>query len=161
MATRCGSLDPGVILYLGQQGRSFGDIEKLLYRESGLLGVSGISGDVRVLLASQAPEAAEAIELFTYRAALEIGSLVSALGGLDGLVFTAGIGEHAAAIRSGICERLGWLGLELDPAANLADAPCIAVPDSKIDVRIIATDEEAMIARHTQAAIAPHERKLL
>ncbi len=100
MATRCGSLDPGVILYLGRQGHSFGDIEDMLYRRSGLLGVSGISGDVRVLLASGDPNAAEAIDLFTYRIACEAGALVSALGGLDGLVFTAGIGEHAPAIRA-------------------------------------------------------------
>ncbi len=97
MATRCGSLDPGVILYLGRQGHSFADIEDMLYRRSGLLGVSGISGDVRVLLASDDPHAREAIDLFTYRIAVEAGALVSALGGLDGLVFTAGIGEHAPA----------------------------------------------------------------
>lgn len=153
MATRCGSLDPGVILYLGRQGHSFADIEDMLYRRSGLLGVSGISGDVRVLLASDDPHAREAIDLFTYRIACEAGSLVSALGGLDGLVFTAGIGEHAPAIRAAVCARLAWLGLRLDNAANAADAACISTPDSKIEVRVIATDEEAMIARHTQTTI--------
>ncbi|HVC59703.1 MAG TPA: acetate/propionate family kinase [Acetobacteraceae bacterium] len=153
MATRCGSLDPGVILYLGRQGHSFADIEDMLYRRSGLLGVSGISGDVRVLLASDDPHAREAIELFTYRVAGEAGALVSALGGLDGLVFTAGIGEHAPAIRAAVCARLAWLGLRLDSAANAADAGCISTPDSSIEVRVIATDEETMIARHTQAAL--------
>jgi acetate kinase len=153
MATRCGRLDPGVILYLGRQGRSFADIEDMLYRRSGLLGVSGISGDVRVLLASADPQARDALELFTYRIAGEAGALVSALGGLDGLVFTAGIGEHAPAIRAAVCTRLVWLGLRLDGAANAAGAARISAPDSAIDVRVIATDEEAMIARHTQTTI--------
>jgi acetate kinase len=153
MATRCGSLDPGVILYLGRQGYSFADIEDLLYRRSGLLGVSGISGDVRVLLASSDPHAREAIELFTYRIALEAGSMVSALGGLDGLVFTAGIGEHAPEIRAAVCARLNWLGLRIDDAANAAGAACISTAGSKVEVRVIATDEELMIARHTQATI--------
>jgi acetate kinase len=154
MATRCGSLDAGVILYLGRQGHSFDDIEDMLYRRSGLLGVSGISGDVRTLLASDNPHAHDAIELFTYRIAIEAGAMVSALGGLDGLVFTAGVGEHAPAIRAAVCDRLAWLGLRLDSAANAAGATCISAPESKIDVRIIATDEEAMIARHTQMTIA-------
>jgi acetate kinase len=153
MATRCGSLDPGVILYLGRQGYSFTDVEDLLYRRSGLLGVSGISGDVRVLLASDDPHARDAIELFTYRIALEAGAMISALGGLDGLVFTAGIGEHAPAIRAAVCTRLSWLGLRIDDAANAASAACISTPDSKVEVRVIATDEELMIARHTQATI--------
>ncbi len=103
MATRCGRLDPGVLLYLGAQGRSFGDIEDMLYRHSGLLGVSGISDDVRTLLASEDPHAKEAIDLFTYQIAIETGGLVSALGGLDGLIFTAGIGEHAPEIRAAVC----------------------------------------------------------
>ena len=106
MATRCGSLDPGVILYLGRQGRSFADIEDMLYHRSGLLGLSGLSSDIRELLTSEDPHAREAIELFTYRIATETGALVSALGGLDGLVFTAGIGEHAPAIRAAVCARL-------------------------------------------------------
>ena len=150
MATRCGLLDPGVILYLGRQGHSFGDIEDMLYHRSGLLGVSGLSGDVRVLLASDDPHAREAIAMFAYRIATETGALVSALGGLDGLIFTAGIGEHAPAIRSAVCGRLGWLGLRLDEPANAADADCISAADSRIDVRVIATDEEAMIAHHTR-----------
>ncbi|WP_428543013.1 acetate/propionate family kinase [Rhodopila sp.] len=154
MATRCGLLDPGVILYLGRQGHSFSDIEDILYRHSGLLGVSGLSGDVRVLLASADPHAREAIDLFTYRIACECGALISALGGLDGLVFTAGIGEHAPAIREAVCVRLGWLGLRLDNAANAASEDRISAPDSSVEVRVIATNEEMMVARHTQAAIS-------
>ncbi|MDQ2803957.1 MAG: acetate/propionate family kinase [Pseudomonadota bacterium] len=150
MATRCGSLDPGVMLYLGRQGHSFTEIENMLYHRSGLLGISGISGDIRELLASNDPHAREAIELFTYRIATEAGALVSALGGLDGLVFTAGIGEHAPAVRAAVCARLTWLGLRLDVDANAAGAPCISTPDSAVEVRVIATDEEAVIARHTR-----------
>ena len=153
MATRCGSLDPGVILYLGRQGHSLSDIEAMLYRRSGLLGVSGISGDIRILLASDDPHARDAIELFTYRIASEAAAMASALGGLDGLVFTAGIGEHAPAIRAAVGARLAWLGLRLEPAANAAGAACISAPDSTVDVRVIATDEEAMIASHTQTTI--------
>lgn len=150
MATRCGSLDPGVMLYLGRQGHSFADIEDMLYHRSGLLGVSGISGDIRELLASSDPHAREAIELFTYRIATEAGALVSALGGLDGLVFTAGIGEHAPSVRAAVCARLTWLGLRLDVDANSAGAPCISTPDSAVEVRVIAANEEAVIARHTR-----------
>ena len=156
MATRCGRLDPGVLLYLGARGHSFGDIEDMLYRRSGLLGVSGISDDVRTLLASDNPHAKEAIDLFTYQIAIEAGGLVSALGGLDGLIFTAGIGEHAPAIRAAVCDRLAWLGLRLDAAANAANANCISTPDSSIKVHVIATDEEAMIARHTQTIHQAH-----
>jgi len=155
MATRCGSIDPGVIFYLGHQGQSLGEIEDIFYHHSGLLGVSGISGDVRVLLASADPHAKEALDLFIYRIALDVGALVSALGGLDGIVFTAGIGEHAPAVRAAVCDRLAWLGIRLDAAANDANAACISTPDSKIDIRVIATDEEAMIAAHTQALIDP------
>jgi acetate kinase len=154
MATRCGALDPGVVLYLARQGKSIDDIEDMLYRRSGLLGVSGISGDMRVLLASDDPRAKEAIDLFGYRIAVEIGGLTSALGGLDGLVFAGGIGEGSAAIRAQICDRLGWLGVRLDPAANAGDAGLISASDSRIEVRVVATDEDLMIARHTQAALA-------
>jgi acetate kinase len=153
MATRCGSLDPGVILYLMRKGHSSADIENMLYRRSGLLGVSGISDDLRVLLASDDPRAEEAIELFTYRIATEAGGLVSALGGLDGLVFTGGIGEHSAAIRSAVCDRLAWLGLLLDPTANATHAACISAPNSSVELRIIPTDEEAMIAHHTHSLV--------
>ena len=153
MGTRCGLLDPGVLLYLLRQGHDVDDLEDMLYRRSGLLGVSGVSGDVRVLLASDVPAAREALDLFTYRIAWEAGALVSALGGLDGLVFTAGIGEHAPRIRAEVCARLSWLGLRLDAQANLASERCISLPDSAIDLRVIATNEEAMIARHTEAMI--------
>lgn len=153
MATRCGSLDPGVILHLGRQGQSFAEIEDLLYRQSGLLGVSGISGDTRVLLASEAAGAYDAIDLFTYRVVLETGAMAAALGGLDGLVFSAGIGEHAASISAAICARLVWLGLDLDPAANAAGAACISGVGSPVGIHIIPTDEEAMVARHTRAIL--------
>jgi acetate kinase len=153
MATRCGRLDPGAILYLGRQGRSFADIEDMLYRHSGLLGVSGISGDVRVLLRSDDPNARAALELFTYRIATEAGALISALGGMDALVFTAGIGEHSAAIRAAICARLAWLGVRLDSTANEAGATRISAPSSAVEVLVIPTDEEAMIARHTHTVI--------
>jgi len=149
MATRCGALDPAVVLYLARAGKSVAEIEDLLYRQSGLLGVSGISGDMRVLIGSKDPRAREALDLFTYRAAVEIGGLAAALGGLDGLVFTAGIGERAPTIRAEICARVAWLGLRLDASANDGNAPRIGAPDSQIDVRVIATDEEQMIARHT------------
>jgi acetate kinase len=150
MATRCGSLDPGVILYLARQGHSFADIEDMLYNRSGLLGVSGISADMRVLLASTEVHAREATELFTYRLAIEIAGMASALGGLDGIVFTAGIGQHSPQIRSAVCERLEWLGVRLDSAANHASKPCISAPDSDVTVRVMATDEEAMIAQHVR-----------
>lgn len=153
MATRCGGLDPGVILYLGQQGSSFAEVQDMLYRHSGLLGVSGISGDIRVLLVSEDPRAREAIELFTYRIALEAGAMASALGGLDGLVFTAGIGEHAASIRAAVCARLAWLGLDLDVEANTSGGGRISTHDSRVEIHVIATDEEAMIARHTRTLL--------
>jgi len=153
MATRCGSMDPGVLLYLARQGHGTAEIEDMLYRRSGMLGVSGISGDVRALLASDDPHAREALDLFAYRIAAQTGALVSALGGLDGFVFTAGIGEHAPAIRAAVCARLAWLGVRLDDAANAANAARIGAADSTIDVRVIATDEEAMIARHTRAVV--------
>jgi acetate kinase len=146
MATRCGSLDPGVVFYLARQGRVLDDIEDMLYHRSGLLGVSGISADVRVLLASADAHAREAIELFTYRVACEAG----ALQGLDGLIFTAGIGENSPAIREAICARLGWLGIRLDAAANAKGANRISAADSEVEVRVMATDEEAVIAKHTQ-----------
>ncbi|QUD86490.1 acetate/propionate family kinase [Phenylobacterium montanum] len=150
MGTRCGALDPGVILYLLQaKGMSAAAIEDLLYRRSGLLGVSGLSGDMRALLASEAPAAREAVELFVFRIAREIGALTMSLGGLDGVVFTAGIGEHAPEIRRRVCERLAWLGARLDPAANASGQGPIQAKDSRIALWVVPTDEEAMIARHT------------
>jgi acetate kinase len=151
MGTRCGSLDPGVILllmdYLHLDARA---IEALLYKESGLLGVSGISSDMRTLLTSADPRATEAVDLYVYRIGRELGSLAAALGGLDALVFTAGIGEHAAAIRARVCRDAAWLGLELDEAANEAGRPRISRTSSPVAAWVIPTNEELMIARHTQ-----------
>lgn len=151
MGTRSGSLDPGAVLHLiTQRGMTAAAVEDLLYHRSGLLGVSGISNDVRTLLASADPHAAEAIDLFVFRIARETGALAAVLGGLDGFVFTAGIGEHAAAVREAVCDRLGWLGARLDRAANARGAGLISTPDSRLALWVIPTDEEAMIARHTQ-----------
>ena len=151
MGTRCGSLDPGVILFLiDQRGMDVRAIERLIYSESGLLGVSGISNDMRTLLASDEPGARLAIRLFLYRIGREMGSLAAALGGLDAIVFTGGIGENAAPIREGVCRAAGWLGLELDPEANLRGAPCISMPGSRVQAWVIPTNEELMIARHTR-----------
>jgi len=150
MGTRTGALDPGVILYLlDDMKMNARQIEALLYKESGLLGVSGISGDMRVLLESDDPQAKLAVDLFVYRIGREIGSLAAALGGLDVLVFTAGIGEHAAPVRAAVCQQAAWLGVRLDEGANLQGASRIDAKDSKVAVWIIPTDEEAMIARHT------------
>jgi acetate kinase len=150
MGTRCGSIDPGVILYLQQQkGMSPDEIQRLLYEQSGLLGVSGLSGDMRELLASGHASAREAVELFVYRVSREAGALASSLGGLDDLVFTAGIGENSPAIRAFVCQRLAWLGVEIDAEANEAGAPTISAPTSRVLVRVIPTDEERMIAMHT------------
>jgi len=150
MGTRCGSLDPGVMLYLMDEcGMGARDIERLIYKESGLLGVSGISSDMRTLLQSADPRAAEAVELFAYRIVRELGSLAAALGGLDALVFTAGIGEHAAPIRERVCKASRWLGLELDEEANAAGGPRITREGSRVRAWVIPTDEELMIARHT------------
>ena len=157
MGTRSGDLDPGVILWLeDQRGLTTRQVEDLLYNRSGLLGVSGgIGSDMRILLASTDPPAKEAIELFTYRMAREIGALVSSLDGLDGIVFTAGIGEHSYAIREMVCARLGWLGVVIDPSANAQDAAVISTSASRVSVRVIPTNEEAMIARHTVNDVKP------
>ncbi len=155
MGTRCGALDPGVVLYLmRERGMSAEALEDLLYHRSGLLGVSGLSGDMRVLLSSEDQGAVDAIELFTFRIAREIGALATSLGGLDGLVFTAGIGEHAPEIRRQICIRAEWLGVSLDVAANARGDPRISAADSRVSVWVIPTDEEAMIARHTLAIVS-------
>ncbi len=154
MGTRCGTLDPGVVLYLQQaHGLSAAAVEHLLYHDSGLLGVSGLSNDMRALLASDDVHAREAVELFVFRIAREAGALASSLGGLDGLVFAAGIGEHAAPVRAAVCARLAWLGVECDDAANTRHATVISTPRSRVEVRIVATDEEAMIAAHTTRAL--------
>jgi acetate kinase len=150
MGTRCGALDPGAVLYLQQaHGLSAAEVERVLYYESGLLGVSGISSDMRALLASADLRAKQAIELFVFRIAREIGAMVSSLGGIDALVFTAGIGEHAAPIRAAVCARLGWLGVECDEAANQQHRPLISSHHSTVRVCVIATDEEDKIAEHS------------
>ena len=155
MGTRTGALDPGVLLYLLEnKGMGVKDLTNLLYKQSGLLGVSGISQDMRTLLASDDPAAADAVELFCYRAITQIGALAAAIGGLDALVFTGGIGEHAAEIRRRIAEGCAWLGLEFDGSANAADCIRISTASSRVDALVIPTDEEWMIAEHTRDLVA-------
>jgi len=150
MGTRPGALDPGIVLYLFQElGMSAKEVEQLLYKKSGLLGISGISNDMRVLLDSTDASARLAVEYFVYRAAKEIGALAAALRGLDALVFTAGVGENSADIRERICEASSWLGIELDPVANAQHGPRITTPRSRVSAWTIRTNEELMIARHT------------
>ena len=153
MGTRCGAPDPGVVLYLLRQGMKEGDIEDLLYHRSGLLGVSGIASDMRTLLASPLPAAKEAVALFVYRVACETAALAAALGGIDGLVFTAGIGEHAPSVRAMIAARLAWLGLELDPAANARGDIRVSTQESRVAALVVPTDEQLVIARHTLATL--------
>ncbi|MBU0775040.1 MAG: acetate/propionate family kinase, partial [Alphaproteobacteria bacterium] len=154
MGTRCGTLDPGVVLHLQTQlGMSAADVDDMLYRKSGLLGVSGISSDMRTLTADPRAEAREAVELFVWRAAREFGALAASLGGVDGIVFTAGIGENHAEVRERICQRLAWLGLSIDVCANAGHALTISARDSRVKVLIIPTDEERMIAGHTLAVL--------
>jgi acetate kinase len=150
MGTRPGQIDPGVLLYMmAQKGMTAADIEDLLYRNSGLKGISGISNDMRELEASNAPAAALAIDYFVYRIGLTAGMLSAALSGLDGFVFTAGIGENSSAIRARVAEKLGWLGVILDPIANRDGSALISQPQSKVALYVLPTDEELMIARHT------------
>ena len=156
MGTRCGTIDPGVLIYLmRQKGLGADAIETLLYNKSGLLGVSGVSNDMRALLESADPHAAEAVELFCFRIAKETGALASSMGGIDALVFTAGIGERSVPVRARVGEKLAWLGVVLDPEANAASSPLISAPDSRIPVYVIPTDEEQMIALHTQEVLDP------
>jgi acetate kinase len=155
MGTRTGDIDPGVLLYLQERdGMTVQALEHMLYNESGLKGVSGISGDMRTLLASSDPNAKDALALFVFRLAREIGALTASLGGLDGLVFTAGIGEHAPQIRAMTVEKLSWLGAKLDGAANARNAEIISTGDSNLAMLVIPTNEEEMIARHTLGCIA-------
>ncbi len=158
MGTRCGSIDAGIILYLLQeQNLNTQQLSDLLYKKSGLLGVSGISNDMRVLLDSPAASAREAIDLYVHRIVREAGGLTTMLEGLDGLVFTGGIGEHAAEIRQRVCERLGWLGIELDQQANAENSHVISSADSRIKVCVIPTNEELMIAQHTLETLAAEQ----
>jgi acetate kinase len=154
MGTRCGQLDPGVVLYLlMEKGWSAKQVERLLYHDSGLRGLSGVSNDVRDLLASDTAGARLALDYFVYRIGREIASLAGALGGLDALILTAGVGENSPEMRARICARAGWLGVRLDEAANRAGGPRISTPDSRVGVWVIPTDEERMIAEHTLALV--------
>ena len=150
MSTRCGALDPGAVLYLLQEkGMSSEEVTTLLYEQSGLLGISGISGDMRTLLNSDEPAAEEAVAVFVHRTVREIGALVALLAGLDHLVFTGGIGEHSSPIRERICRQLEWLGVDLEPGANGADAEQVQRDGSRVGVWVLPTDEERMIAQHS------------
>jgi len=154
MGTRCGSIDPGVMLYLMDELKMDARaIETLVYQQSGLLGVSGVSSDMRALLSSDAPGARLAIDLFVYRIGRELGSLAAALGGLDALVFTAGIGEHAVPIRERVVRDAAWLGLALDAEANGRDGPRITAAASRTPAYVVPTNEELMIARHTRRLV--------
>ena len=151
MGTRSGQIDPGVLLFLlSEQGLSLDELTQLLYHHSGLRGLSGISNDVRDLVASSASSAKLAIDYFTYRIARELGALAAALGGLDGLVFTAGIGERSAQVRGDVCRLAAWLGIDLDESANEAGGPLLSTPESKVAAWIVPTNEERMIALHTR-----------
>jgi acetate kinase len=150
MGTRPGAVDPGVILHLFQElGLSPKEVETILYKKSGLIGISGISNDMRDLLGNEDPRARLAVDYFVYQAAKQIGALAAALSGVDGVVFTAGIGENSAEIRQRICRASAWLGVELDEKANAARGPRISLPGSKVSAWVIPTNEELMIARHT------------
>jgi acetate kinase len=154
MGTRPGTVDPGVILYLFQGLKlTAKDVETILYKKSGLLGISGISNDMRDLLTSTEPSARLAVDYFVYRAAREIGGLAAVLGGVDALVFTAGIGENSPEIRSRICRSSSWLGIDIDPAANTSKGPRLSRPSSRVSAWVIPTNEELMIARHTSSLL--------
>jgi acetate kinase len=154
MGTRCGQIDPGVLLYLMQEkGMGARQIEELLYKRSGLLGLSGVSNDMRQLERSADPWAAEALDYFVYRIVRETGALAAVLGGIDGLIFTAGIGENSALIRARVCVGLEWLGVRCDPRANEQHGPRISTPESRVEVWVIPTDEARMIAMHTARTI--------
>ena len=162
MGTRPGQLDAGVVLYLlTEKGMSAGEIEHLFYYDSGLKGLSGVSNDVRNLLASSEPVAKRALDYFVYRIALFTGMLAAAMGGIEGFVFTAGVGENAPAIRDAVAKRLAWLGLELDATANAKGEGRISAPGSRISCHIIPTDEELMIARHTLGVLRSKAEPLL
>jgi acetate kinase len=159
MGTRPGALDPGVVLHLFQTlGLSAKEVETILYKKSGLLGISGVSNDMRDLLARREPGARLAVDYFVYRAAKEIGALAAVLGGVDGLVFTAGIGENSPEIRRQVCEACSWMGVALDAVANATRGPRISTPHSKVSTWVIPTNEELMIARHTGALLGLTER---
>lgn len=154
MGTRCGQLDPGVVLYLlEQEGLSVHDVSDLLYKDSGLKGLSGLSNDMRLLEAAGTPEAQQAIDYFVFRVRREVGAMAAILGGIDGFVFCGGIGENAHRIRAAICQGMDWIGLQLDDDRNSVNSPVISSDRSRIKVLVVRTDEEAMIARHTLAVM--------
>jgi acetate kinase len=151
MGTRCGQIDPGVLLYLLREKKlSTGELEDLLYKKSGLFGLSGLSSDMRDLLKSDRPEAKQAVDYFNYRVTVSIAMLAGCLGGIDGVVFTGGIGEHAATVRARIATGLAWLGVEFD---ETADGPRLSKESSRVSAWVIATDEESVIARHVVALV--------
>jgi acetate kinase len=154
MGTRCGHLDPGVLLYLmAQRGMGVQELTDLLYKKSGLLGLSELSNDMRQLLASDDPAADLAVSYFVYRIHRELGSLTAALGGLDALVFTGGIGENAAPVREKVCIQAAWLGISLDREANAGNAGRISRANSRVAVLVVPTNEELVIARHVERLI--------
>jgi acetate kinase len=160
MGTRCGQVDPGVLLYLmDQKAMTAAQISDLLYRDSGLLGLSGLSNDMRTLEAAGTPEAAQAIDYFVLRCQREIGAMAAVLGGIDALVFCGGIGENARPIRARICERLGWMGLDIDPSRNAANAGVISSDLARTTVMVIPTNEELVIARAARAAVGTSEEQ--
>src|SRR5262249_30259402 len=162
MGTRPGQLDAGVVLYLtGEKGLSPKEVEHFLYHDCGLKGLSGISNDVRDLLASSDPRAELALDYFTYRIAIFTGMLATALGGIDGLAFTAGIGENAPAIRQAVADKLSWLGLELSEKANAKNELCISRKRSRVACYVVPTDEELMIARHTLRMLREHDSAVI
>jgi acetate kinase len=154
MGTRCGQIDPGVLLYLFRERRmTVEQVGELLYKRSGLLGLSGVGSDMRDLLASDKPEAREAVEYFVYRVAMAVGALAAALGGADGVVFTGGIGEHAVEVRRQVLAGLRWLGVEPDEAANAAGGPRVSAAASRVAAWVVPTDEEGTIARHVMSVL--------
>jgi acetate kinase len=162
MATRAGSVDPGILLYLLQErGMTPEELSEMLYHRSGMLGVSGSSADMRELLARGDPHSREAVALYEHSVVREAGALIAALGGIDALVFTAGIGQHAAPVRARVCAALSWLGIEIDATANAAHAICIGTPRSRVSVWVVPTDEEVVIARDTLRLIAPEPDRLV
>jgi acetate kinase len=158
MGTRCGQVDPGVLLYLmDQKGMTAAQISDLLYKKSGLLGLSGLSNDMRTLEAAGTPEAMQAIDYFTFRCQREVGAMAAALGGIDGLVFCGGIGENSRLIRARICERLGWMGIEIDHTRNAANERVISTDLARTTVMVVPTNEELVIARAARAAVGLQE----
>jgi acetate kinase len=155
MGRRSGAVDPGLVMYLQRErGMSAADVENMLYREAGLLGMSGISSDMQKLLGSDRSEAAEAVDLFTFIAAKAIAAMACSLGGFERLIFTGGIGEHAPKVREQVCERLGWLDVDLDKPANDGSEDVISANGSRVQVRVIPTKEEEMIARYVREMLA-------